>query len=472
MTIQRILKNFLSLTFSQVVTRALGFVVVVYLARVLRADGFGKIIFAQTIVIYFMLLVDLGLNTFGMREIARNRGEIPRHVNNILTVKLLASVVTFALLASFVYFVHKPEDIKKLILFFGLGLFTLAFTIEWVFRGIEKMEFIAISQISRQLVYLSLIFWLVKSPQQLLEVPLINVGAGVVAIVVLFFIFRRNFSFPKPEFDFKFWKEILKQSLPIGFTVVFMEIYYHLDTVMLGFMKDMVVVGWYNAAYKIILLVLGLPLILANSFFPSLARYYNENRNRLVKITDKYIWIMSTIGIPFGFGGTILASSVIRAAYGPDYANSILPLQILSWAIVVGFFNAGYAFPLMAWGKQKRYMKIVGVAAVINTVLNFLLIPRYSLLGASIATVSAELIVFFGAYTEFQKIVKISVSKFALKPIISSIVMTGGLFILQMVSKNVFFLLSVGILIYLLSCFILKVIRVTDIKLILLGKYN
>ena len=84
-TTRRILKNFVSLSFSQIVTKALGLVSVAYLARVLGAEGFGKIGFAQAILAYFMLLVNLGLSTLGTREVARNREEISRYVNNILT---------------------------------------------------------------------------------------------------------------------------------------------------------------------------------------------------------------------------------------------------------------------------------------------------------------------------------------------------------------------------------------------------
>ena len=203
-TTRRILKNFLSLSFAQIITKALGLIVVAYLARVLGTEGFGKIGFAQAILAYFILLVNLGLNTFGTREVAWNREEINRYVNNILTIRLIASIGAFALLAVFVYFIPKPAETKKLILLYGLTIFTFAFTINWLFQGIERMEFIALSQIAGTLINVGLIFFIIKSPQQLLKVPLIQVIAAVVAIGILFFILVKDFSVFKPELNLAF----------------------------------------------------------------------------------------------------------------------------------------------------------------------------------------------------------------------------------------------------------------------------
>ena len=464
-TTRRILKNFVSLSFAQIVTKALNLILVAYLARVLGAEGFGKIGFAQAILAYFMLLVNLGLSTFGTREVARNREEINRYVNNILTIRLIASIGAFVLLAVFVYFIPKPAETKKLILLLGITIFTFAFTIDWLFQGIERMEFIAISQIAKSLVYVGLIFCIVKSPQQLLKVPLIQVGTAVVAIVILFSVFFKNFRIIKPEFDFAFWKQILKQSVPMGFSFFMISIYYNFDRVMLGFMKGEEVVGWYNAAYNIILVIITLPGLIIQSFFPSLSHVYRDKK-KMPNVTGQYLKIMFSIGIPFGFGGTVLASSVIDLVYGRTYTNAILALQILSWNIVAVFISMAFANPLLAWDKQNTYMKVIAGGAITNLLFNFLLIPKFGIGGASVATVLAEVAVFSVAYFEIRKIISIRALGYLTKPLFASALMFVIISILKAyIFENLFLLMSLAVCSYFLFLFLLKGFSSDDIKL-------
>jgi len=466
-TPRQILKNFVSLSFSQIVTRVLGLISVIYLARVLGVEGFGKIGFAKSILSYFMLLVNLGLNIVGTREVARNRENSNIYVNNILTIRLIASIAAYSLLTIFVYFIPKPAEMKKLILLFGINIFVFAFTIDWFFQGIERMEFIAISEITRSIVSIGLIFWIIKSPWQLLQVPLIQVGTGIFAIVILFSIFFKNFGTVKPEFDFIFWKQILKQSLPMGFSLFMISIYYNFDRVMLGFMKDETIVGWYNAAYNIILVVTTLPNLIVKSFFPLLSHIYRYKK-KMPSIIGKYLKIMFSIGIPFGFGGTVLASSIIDLVYGRTYTNAILPLQILSWNIVAVFISMAFANPLLAWDKQNIYMKIIAGGAITNLLFNFLLIPKFGIGGASVATVLAEVAVFSVAYFEIRKIISIEPLRYLTKPLFASVLMFALLLILKTyLFKNLFLLIPLAVCSYFLFLFLLKEFSIDDIRLIL-----
>jgi len=465
---RRILKNFLFLSFAEVITKVLGFVALAYLARVLGAEGFGKLGFATAILGYFGLLVNLGLNTLGAREVARNKEEAYRYVNNTLALRTVASITAFGLLAIFVCFIPKPLEVKKLILFSGLGLFTSAFVIEWVFQGIERMELIAIARVAKWLIYVGGVFWAVKSPVQILEIPFIRVGSEIVAVGILLLIYRRIFGSVKLEFNLKFWKQILRRSLPMGFSIIMITIYVNFDKLMLGLMQNMEVVGWYDAAYKIVVLVGTLPSLVLSVFFPMLSSCYSKNRNRLSRIANKYVTVMLTLGIPMGFGGTVLAPQIIRFIYGAGFEKAVLPLQILAWNITMIFINMAYGNPLLAWNKEKKYMKAVAIGAIVNLVLNPLLISRYSLVGASIATLLAEIAVFFGLYFEFQKVVAMPLLRYLLKPVAASGLMTLALLLLSLLSNNILMLLPLGIAVYLVAIIRFKVITMQDVKLICL----
>ncbi len=464
-TAKRVLKNFLSLSVAQIITKALGIFVTAYLARTIKAEGLGKIGFALAIVAYFTLFVDLGLSTFGVREIARSRDKIKKYVNNILTIRLVASIIGFISILIFAYFIPKSQEIKYLIIFFGLNVFAISFNIGWVFQGIEKMELQAVSEVIQQIVYAILIFLIIKSPDELLKIPFISIGTVFLSTIILVLIFVKKFGIVRMNFDFPFWRKILKQSLPMWFMGAMATIHLNFDFIMLGFMKSEEVVGWYSAAYKIVLLVGMLRVLTGRVFLPPLSRTHND-KSKLENVSGIYSRIMFGMSIPIGLGGTILAPYIIKLIYGKGFSESVLPFQILIWSIVIAFFCAVYSNSLLAWNREKKVMAIVGIGAVTNIIFNFILIPKFSLIGAAVATVVAEFTIFFGAYLEFQKIIKAHFVKHLLRPCISSVIMSAALLLLirriHMSTLGILTLFFLGLIIYSATLFLLKGFTIKD----------
>ena len=398
----------MSLAGAQVLSQVIGFISVVYLARIINAGGFGRLNFAMAILSYFALLIDLGLDTLGTREIARSTNEMDRYVNNILGIRLIASIFAFILLAVFVYVIPKPPEVKKLIFLFGLSLFVSAFLIEWVFQGTQQMEFIAISHLLKQIAYVGMIFLFVKSPEHLLKIPIINLASTFLVTAFLFFIYSKHFNPVKPCFDLVFWKEILKQSLPMGFSFIMIRIYYNLDSVMLSFMKNDEIVGWYSAAYKIILAILTVGGFYYTAIFPIMSNLYKTSIEQLKKLLEVSLSLIILIIVPLLLIVMLSAKHFIIFIYGPQYAKSVVIFQILLCSIVIIFISSIFGWCLLGCNRQKYYMASVTVGAVTNIILNFLLIPRFEMVGAAVATVIAELAVFVMVYHGSKSIVSIS----------------------------------------------------------------
>jgi len=377
-----IFKNFFSLVAGEIISGTLGFVAVIYLARVLGPSGLGRIGFALAIVSYFLLIPNAGLSIFGTKKIARDKKQAPKYINNIVSLRLILALVAFIGLLIFVFFIPKSPDIKKLILLYGLTVFTFSLTLDWVFQGLERMYFIALGNIIKQVIFISGVFLLIKYPDQILRVPLIQVMAALG--MVLFLFSRMNF----PKLQLGPWKKILKQSWPMGASLIFIAVYHNLDKVMLGFMNSEQSVGFYEAAYRIVSIVLILPGIIFKSFFPALSRSK--------KMFKKYFFSMIPLGVVIGLFGIFFSPFFISILYGSEYNSAVLVLRILFLNVMIIFLNMALGNPLLAWGKQTKYMKIIAVGAGANLVFNFLLIPKYSLVGAAIATVLAEIVVLLG----------------------------------------------------------------------------
>lgn len=406
MSIKRtVLKNFFSLSFSEVISNGLKFVSVIYLARILGAEGFGRINFATAILAYFMLLVNLGLDTYGIREIARDKERMKKYINNILTIKLLSSVFAFLLVVVFVHFLPKPPEIKKLILFFGFSLFTFSFTIDWVFMGIQRMEYIALAHITQNLLYVALIVSLVKMPDQILSIPFVQIGSALVAVLILMTVFIRKYGSFKLDFDFGFWKHILSQAFPMALSIISIQVYLNFDTILLGFMKSEGEVGWYSAAYKVISVLLLGGCIYYNTIFPVMSDLYKKSLEKLKHLMQFTLSLMILTIVPMLVLGTIFASQIIGLIFGDGYQESVVAFQILLWSVAAVLLNGLFGRCLLGCDRQKYHLLCVSAGTLVNLILNFLLIPPLGIKGAAIATVVAETTVLFTFYLGTRKIV-------------------------------------------------------------------
>jgi len=460
-TVRKVAKNLVFLSSAKIVSQIILFLVIIYLARVLGPANFGKINFAQAIVLYFMWIVNLGLTTLGIREVARDKNNIDNYVGNIVPLRLTLALFSFLLLLVFVSLIPKSTEIKYLIVFYGLSLYSSALLLEWLFQGIEKMEFVGISRILDKFFYGILIFLLVKSSRQLLLIPYLWLGGSLIAAGFLLYIFVRQFGKIRLRFNFPLWKDLVKRALPMGTAFIMIQLYYNFDTIMLGFMKGDEVVGWYNAAYKIVFLVLAFIPIFINVIFPVMSKYYKESREKLQVLISSSTKLLSTVALPLGVGGTILAKPIMDFLYGESFNNGIIGFQILIWSVVIIYIRCTYEQSFLACDEERRYLFGVLLGAFANICLNIILIPPFSLKGAAIATVISELVLSGYMLSYFRIVNRVKIVKYSLKPFIAATFM--GFILYYFRGLNLALSISIGISSYLFFIFLLKGITYKEI---------
>ncbi|MDQ1265912.1 MAG: hypothetical protein QG635_1064, partial [Bacteroidota bacterium] len=111
-----VLKNMFSLSVAEAANKGITFITVAYLARVINPDGFGIIGYAQALTAYFILFVNLGFDTYGMREISRNPSNFGKLVNSILSLRFSLASISYLLLIIVVLILNKPSETKYVIL--------------------------------------------------------------------------------------------------------------------------------------------------------------------------------------------------------------------------------------------------------------------------------------------------------------------------------------------------------------------
>jgi len=460
-TTQRIIKNTMSLFTSGFISPLIATVVVVYLARVMGPGDFGAVNFAIALVAYFTLFTDMGLSFYGARETARDRSHIRDFMGSVISLRIVLTAVSFVFLLLFVYLLDKPFEIKLLIILFGLGLFPSAFLVEWAYQGMERMEYIGLSRILMRIIYVVLVICFVKRHDQLYLVPCFYVAGVVIVDVAFFLLFVKMYGAPKINFNISVWRKMLRAAVPMGVSVILVQVIYNIDTVMLGFIRGEEAVGYYNAAYKLVF-----PFILAigayfDSIYPVTSRYFKTSLEKLRKIQSHSARFMVTLALPCAIGGIVIAPSIITLFYGQQYARSAIVFQILIVMVAVICVNTLYARGLWSCNKQGAYLKIVLGQACTCVVLNLILIPRMGLTGAAVSKLIAEMVGFFFYYREFNKIVKVPLVPYLGRPMLAALLM--GLFLVLVQQYHISILFVGGALVYAGSLFLTKGITKEDI---------
>ncbi len=241
---------------------------------------------------------------------------------------------------------------------------------------------------------------------------------------ILYLAFSKKYFTPQLAFDFSLWKKLFLQSLPFTLSIAFLYIYYRIDTVMLSLMINDQVTGWYNAAYRLIDVVNYIPFLIVTAILPPMARSSKRDRELLADIFNRSLRYLVLLSIPIGVGIFLLAPRIILFVYGEGFGNAALALRILIWAEVIVFVNYLCGHLLNVIDKQKIFTKIIGITAGLNIALNFILIPKYTFVGAGVATLLSEILIFILMFHFVKKyFVRMNILSVVCRPVLASLVM-------------------------------------------------
>ena len=465
-TVQRIAKNTAALFAAQFVVSILGLILYIFIARSLGDVIFGKFSFALAFTALFAVFSDLGYNTLLIREVARDKSLASKYLSNVLCMRALLSLVIFALIVITINLMGYPTDTKNVIYLFGIYTLVVSFSAVFkvTFRAFEKMEYEAGITIFANIIRFSLGLLVLFLGYDLIELALVFLLSGIFDFLFSFLVCERKFVKPKIELDFDFWKSTIKLALPLSITGISLLIYTRIDTVMLSAMKGDAVVGWYNAAYNLVLAFKPIPQLFMNALFPLMSSYFVSSKDSLKITSEKSFRYLLILGLPLAVVITLLADSFIPLFYGPQFENSIIALQILAWDIFLYFLWFNGAFILVAANKQNLWVVAAVSTALINIIANLLLIPSLSYVGAAIATIVAEslcvILVFYFVSVETNISVKYTD---LIKVSFASLVM--GIFVYHFRCFNLILVVILAAVLYLFALHRVRVFSDEDMRL-------
>lgn len=365
---------------------------VAHVTRTLGTEGYGVLGFGLALYTYFSLAARPGLDTLAVRELARAPDRVGDLAADVTSLQVVLAVGASAAYVLTVLAFDRPPVERAALLAIGIPLLVQPFALEWVYQGVERMGVLALRNVAASALQLVAALALVRGPDDLVWAGAIQGVALGAVTAALYVAYRREFGPLRLRVNVAAWGSLLRPALPIATSVFMTLVYYNLDKLMLGVLRDDTEVGLYEAAYRWVMVALVPATILSQAFFPALSAALGD-RASMAERARAYARSNLGVGFPVALGGALLASPLVVLLAGDAFAPAAPVLALLMVNVGVVYVNMALSHPLLAWDLQVPYMWSVSAGAAANVVLNVVLIPDYGLWGAAWATLGAEVAV-------------------------------------------------------------------------------
>lgn len=411
-----------------------------YISRVLQVKGIGIYNFSSSIISYFLLIAALGINTYAIREGAKlrdNRKKISQFASEVFTINIYSTFISYILLFICLCIFPKLHNYFVCILILSLQIFFTTIGTEWVYQIYEDYSYITIRSIIFQVLSILLLFIFVRSSKDYLKYAAIIVFSAV-GSNILNFIHVHQYCHISIIKKFN-WKIHIKPIIILFFASVASMIYVNSDITVLGLMKNNYIVGIYTISSKVYQIVKTLISAILIVTVPRLAMLFGRKKIKEYKdILTKLTNVLVLFALPASTGLFMLAREVVLLISGQKYLRSISSLQILCFA---------YIFSILAWilsdcvlipaKREKCVLKSMSTSAIINILLNVILIPYWNENAAAFSTIIAEMCMFIINYHFARDLISdVFTSKKLLKTFLSSILGCVGIIFVCLLCKG------------------------------------
>lgn len=402
-----------------------------YVSRVLNPLGIGKVNFFLQIASYCIMFASLGIWTYGVRAVAETRDsevDLSKTVRELLNINIILTIIVLLVYLIMSFFISQFKSNIILILINGLAIATNPFSLDWLYSGLEQYDYITKRDFFFKIVSIICIFAFVKTQSNYYVYALILTGANVGSTVF-------NFSYALKIIDFKSkinlnYHKHLKPMITLFASGLAVSVYFSLDTIMLGFIRGNREVGLYTTATKVEAALLAVVNAISVALLPRLSAYVQQKRYREFNIVLKQsISVISIITLSLCFFFIIAAKQCILILGGNSFLGATLSMQLLMPILVIsGFSNITGNQILIPKGKDMCFTIAVSVGAVMDIIINFMVMKRFGATGASFATLIAEITqmsiqLFYARKDVFKNSDYLSIMKAIFSVIISSIVL-------------------------------------------------
>lgn len=384
-------KNFMYNVVYQLLLIILPLITTPYISRVLGSEGVGTYAYTYTAANYFVLIAMLGVKNYGNRSIAAVRDDkelLGKTFWQIYGLQFFCSLIVLAVY--FVYVFGFVKEYQKIALLQGIYVLSGLFDISWLFFGMEKFKITVLRNITIRLINLGCIFLFVRTKSDLWKYTLIMALGILCSQGYLWFYVKRFLDWYKPKAA-----EMLKHLSPnliLFVPIIAVSLYKMMDKIMLGQMSTITQVGFYESSEKILNIPLGVITALGTVMLPRMSNLAAKGK---AEESRRYIYnsivfaMFLAFAMMFGIAG--IAEDFVPVFLGEEYFPCVLLIRVMSPTVLfIAWANVIRTQYLIPNHEDRSYIISVLLGAVVNLIINMILIPHFNAMGAVIGTVCAE----------------------------------------------------------------------------------
>jgi O-antigen/teichoic acid export membrane protein len=448
---QTVIKNTIWLTGGTILSRTVRALMIIYAARVLGTEGYGIFSYALSLAAFFTIFSDIGLSGLLTRELVKKPNETQRYTSTTFYIKLVITSlgVLFTLFAAPLFIkidAARPllPIVAFLLAFDSLRGFTFSITRSKNRMEIESMLSVATDMLITCLGFAAL--FLLPTPKWLSIAYTAGSGLG---LLIAFVVIRKWAGDFIKGFDRTLIKPILSSAWPFAVMGLLGGLMINIDTIIIGWFRSAGELGLYAAAQRPILLFYIVPSLISASIFPIISKFAHEgDHDRTKRVIEQTIVGALAIGIPLIVGGILLGQPFMQFVFGSAYIYATLTFQLLLLTIVPVFAGMIIGNAIFAYDKQKIFLISVGSGAIVNVILDLILIPAYGIAGSAVATIIAQLIANGYVWWKFKEIVDLNVIPKLGKITLASIGMGLAVLSANLLHLHVVLSIVIGVAVY------------------------
>jgi O-antigen/teichoic acid export membrane protein len=374
----------------QFVMMVLPLISIPYVSRILGADGIGAYSFTLSLTQYFIIFGTLGTSLYGNRQIAYVRDDADELAKTFSAIFVVRAITTTVALGLYFFIFNTTDALRTLRLIQSLHIVSAIFDVTWLFIGLEDFKRIVTRNLVIRILGLSSIFIFVKTPEDVVIYTLINVGISLMSAVVMWLYVPK--AIKKISIDISSIKLHLWPILRLFVPQIASQIYVLLDKTMIGFLSSLTQVGYYTQADRIIKSILELITALGVVMLPRMSHIFSKgDHSAMDEYLNKHMITVAYVSIPIVFGLAAISNEFVPLFFGPNFKPVILIMMMIAPVLLFISLSSvlGVQY-LLPSNRINEFTISIVAGALINLVLNFLLIPRLLAIGAVIGTLMAE----------------------------------------------------------------------------------
>ncbi|MGM0174595.1 oligosaccharide flippase family protein [Enterococcus sp. DIV0800] len=410
-------KNFFYQSIFQLTKILIPIITVPIVSKALGPQGIGMYNYSFSIAQYFVLLGGLGVSLYGNREIAlkwHKREDISKTFWEIFIFKTIITLIALLLYFTLIIFL----DNKEFFLVQSIIILSVLFDISWFFMGIEDFKKTSMINLAVQIITFICIILFVKTTNDAIVYTFIQ-AVGMLLSQVFVWLFVKEYIHLE-KFSFKKSMTHIKGSIEYFIPQVAIMFYTNINKTILGIFLGSAAVGYFSNSLQLNNIFITVITTIDIVLLPHMSGLFAKNNiSKIVDLMKITLHFQLFLSIPIMFGILTVYDKLIPWFFGDQFAfiNKVVPLfSILIVVIPLGMsISRQYLMPV---GKVREYNKSVLVGAIINILLNLLLLPTIGFFGVVIANIVAEI---FVTLIRSRSYLKDTSFKFDIKKIIAFI---------------------------------------------------